>query len=212
MAPAPRNGRRAYTLLEVLIALVLLVCIASLALPSMLGMGERMSFDQSCEQVRAWTLLARAEAQVRGELLELAESHAGTGPSVLMLRRASDRDDPSEPGAQAWRRVLGELGPGLRASRTRPVREELPTTPAEDAQREDTPRDERLLLIRPDGTVDDGGGFYIWNADWRCVRATARSLTGVLDVVPVELTTEQTPRTTDGAGEGSGSGEAPGEG
>ena len=91
-------NRRGVTLLELLLAIVLLLALAGLVLPALFDRLTERAFESSAEIVRCQLLLARAHAQATGEPIEvLFESDP---PRVAARRFDVGLVDP-EPGRGA---------------------------------------------------------------------------------------------------------------
>lgn len=120
--------RSAFSLIEVLIALALLLAIAALVVPTLAGAGRESAIRDVREQLSAATMVARAEARRRGAVVELTVvdralhvrvvergaartvDDLGPVPDVLEFDFASlassdgaasdlDTAEPSDPGA-----------------------------------------------------------------------------------------------------------------
>lgn len=71
------RGRRAFTLIELLIVVSVLVALSALALPYVTGMAERQAFDAAVERVVSQAASARAYAQREGVVVELVAVEDG---------------------------------------------------------------------------------------------------------------------------------------
>ena len=71
------RGRRAFTLIELLIVVGVLVALSALALPYVTGMAERQAFDAAVERVVSQAASARAYAQREGVVVELVAVEDG---------------------------------------------------------------------------------------------------------------------------------------
>lgn len=107
---SPGRGGRAFTLVELLVAIVLVIVIGAIALPVAMGFGARAVFGEACERVRIAGALARSEAIRRGFVVEaVAEEFRGGWRIVAVEARGESGDDAA---GTAWREVLAELPAG----------------------------------------------------------------------------------------------------
>jgi len=75
--------RAAFTLVETLLVIALIVAVSAIALPIMASFAESSSFRSTCEQVSASGMYARAEAERSGRAVELCLEKRG-GEWVLV--------------------------------------------------------------------------------------------------------------------------------
>lgn len=135
-----RQQRAAFTLVETLLVIALIVAVSAIALPIMASFAESSSFRSTCEQVSASGMYARAEAERSGRAVELClEKRRGEWVLIAMplgvateAGSALDRDQSfsdddaalSEPTPRAGEDVLMQLPRGWTvASRERVARE-----------------------------------------------------------------------------------------
>jgi prepilin-type N-terminal cleavage/methylation domain-containing protein len=155
-----RRGRRAFTLLEVLIALSILVALAALAGPSLRDWYRRVAFDESCEQLRSGIALASAETRRAGVPSVLAAERTPGGGTELTLARwrpppaAGDRG-PSEIEERdgSPRLIVAELARGFFAVRPAPAADSgEPTTPTEPSAESEPASRLLIAVLMPDGS------------------------------------------------------------
>ncbi|MDX2132581.1 MAG: hypothetical protein SFY69_11075 [Planctomycetota bacterium] len=72
MTPRRATPRRAFTLLEVIIVILLLLAMGALILPTLVSAGRESAIRDVREQLAAGVLVARAEARLRGVVTELS--------------------------------------------------------------------------------------------------------------------------------------------
>lgn len=87
------RGRRAFTLIELLIVVGVLVALSAIALPYVTGMAERQAFDAAVERVVSQAASARAYAQREGVVVELVALDDGArieARTVDLLAAASE--------------------------------------------------------------------------------------------------------------------------
>jgi len=96
--------RRAVTLLELLIAIGLLVALAAIAAPSLMGQLSERRFDATVDAVTQQLLLARAEAQMTGRPVEV-RAVTKRGDAVGQLGSPTDggATPPAEVRHEQWR-------------------------------------------------------------------------------------------------------------
>ncbi len=137
--PSPRG---AFTLLEVLIALSLLVLLVGLTLPAIGDRVRKAEFEAACRDFQSSFAVARAESQRRSEALRFIAAPAGRGRLGLFLEPITSEDaadnfevvvyeqassaDPSplesEPEVMRSRRILlATLPSRIRVTSTQPT-------------------------------------------------------------------------------------------
>jgi type II secretory pathway pseudopilin PulG len=171
--PTIAFARRCLTLLEVLIALVLLAAVAALVVPALVNRLDEHAFEAAGDTASEQLMMARAHAQATGEAVEVTYSPATgcvqarlyapwskememgdvpPGTSPLASGAQPDRSDHDEassslmpPGHQRIAEAWASrsLGHGIRIAKRRPVTDE----PAGDARDSGNPA--------PESTTDD---------------------------------------------------------
>lgn len=101
---------RGFTLLEAMLALVLMMCLAGLTVWSFSAALSQRGVSEAGSRIEAAVSMGRAEAQRRGEALELV-AVSGQGGGRLVVRPVTQSAGPSERGS-----VTG-LSSGTRAHR-----------------------------------------------------------------------------------------------
>lgn len=96
----PRTCRSAMTLLEVLIALVLLAALAAIVAPTVINRLDERAFEAAADGTNEQLMMARAHAQVTGEAVEVTYSPAtGQVQARVYAPWDAQRDlDAIEPG------------------------------------------------------------------------------------------------------------------
>jgi prepilin-type N-terminal cleavage/methylation domain-containing protein len=143
--------RRAFTLLELLVALAILLTIAGITLPSMVRILAEREFESAGDVVVNHLLLARSHAQTSGEMVEVrfvadpphlearrfdprvsddesqvmfpARDEARVMPTLTRLDRSYDDEESARLIARGWaqRAMPGDV----RITRTQPERDDL---------------------------------------------------------------------------------------
>lgn len=106
--------RRALTLIELVVALVIALGLAAVVLPAAAGRLRAAGLGEVASRVEAAVVLACAEAQRRGEVLELVLVEDGGGEGALYVRavKEDERDEPAwRPGMEE---PLAELPGGVK--------------------------------------------------------------------------------------------------
>lgn len=203
------KGERSLTILEVLIALVLVVALGAMVFPSLMNSLEERAFDTVAEETNEQLMRARAHAQVTGSPVEVTyDAHTSQVRARLFQPlenfAAPDHDDldmpmsskptPATPQAregaaitEAW--ALVNLGRSMRiVSRPPPERAAdalLPPTrslqPGEYETFEDLGKgqDVRLAVFMPDGTALMGDQVWLNDDKGRIGVFTINSWSGL---------------------------------
>ncbi|MEM9185999.1 MAG: prepilin-type N-terminal cleavage/methylation domain-containing protein [Planctomycetota bacterium] len=178
MTRRPLARRYAFTLIEVLLVLTLLVVIAGLAMPSLsAGMG-RSRMNQAAEEVRTAWAKARLDAASSGQTLrfqcwigsnrwQLASADASQEQvdAALAAQRKEDTEQENELSGVVFRQLLVANLPGDLAMGESVADGEL--SPA--------------VLFRPDGSSSDAEALLEDEAGRR-MKVTLRGLTGAASV------------------------------
>lgn len=89
---------RGVTLIELLIAIALLLVLAAIATPLTVNTLDERAFESALDSIERQLLLARAEAQLRGEIIEVvAVTAPGRAGTRLTVRRFNDDTVFAEP-------------------------------------------------------------------------------------------------------------------
>src|SRR5438552_3063359 len=107
-----RHGRRhaAFSLIEVLVALSLVILLAALVLPAMRGFSDAAVFRETCDQFSSAVSVCRSEAQRRGTTMELV-TRLGSDGRVSLVGRAAHTEE-AKSDQTAWGQVLMILPQG----------------------------------------------------------------------------------------------------
>lgn len=223
-----RGAARAFTLIEVVIALGLVLLLGGLALPTLIGLTSGASLSESESRVESVAAICRAEAMRRGQVIELAARENADGVTVLLGRRADSApvsgagDAPDGDGAASdpWPAFLVEELPRGCAV-IEDVAERESTGRAEDGGRagpgaEDggsaAPRKEVLIAaFLPSGAAAVRGATKLRAKDGREASIGVNSWTGTVRVTPSAPKREEESGAARGAEEnksGPGTGEA----
>jgi len=212
-APGERScsteSRRAFTILELLIVLAILLALALLSLPFSSRILDERSADSAKDQLHNLMILSRSTAQLEGAVIEV-RSRAG-GASVEAHHLRVTRDDAGAPVVElipireGWARVVLPNGWALRRSRGQspedgvaPDSEPL----VEDAAALGMPGDERegdaadpgsswaLVRFLPDGGIGFAQGGWLTDGRERVWRCAVDPLAGTLSFAEERVRTD----------------------
>lgn len=203
--------RRGLTLIEVLIALMILLALSALALPSLVGYSEALARRETVDQLSAVMDLSRAEAARRGSVGTLVAIQSAGGVTRLVLdfgsregeagtaAEANGLRDVGPVGESASGRVrvdMGELPRGYRLTRgdedeggstdgsnTPPITPSSTQNDLGDAS--NAPREVRLAVILPTGLVRGMPGVVLEGPRDRRDRVSFRAFGGGLVLTPI---------------------------
>jgi len=186
---ARRQSRRGFTLMEILVVLALMVLIASLAAPSMLGMLETHKLRKSADLLRAEMADARLRAMELGQIQMFRYQIDGNqfgfepwytdeallegnqvGPSLLPP--TAERDGLPDNRLEQLPDGIQILG-GERSSDTRSMEIDLALSRELAANQTWSPP----ILFYPDGTSSDAR-IVLTNKRQQVVEVTLRGITG----------------------------------
>lgn len=184
--------RRALTILELLIAIVLVASLTALVVPAVLGRVGDFSLDAAARQVEAAFIAARAQAQREGlPVAVMARPEAGGGVGVF-IEAMEAPEEPSEDG-------FAPAEPLVAAWTVLPSRVELTDSagegdlgefsPAQDGEAgelqgdDGTDRDETappllVAVVLPDGTASLEGERYLEGPGGERLRLRVNRWTG----------------------------------
>jgi prepilin-type N-terminal cleavage/methylation domain-containing protein len=112
-----RRTRSAFTLIEVLVTIGVLVAIASLAMPLYTPLLARQEFDTAIDAARAQCEHARAAAQERGLAIELVVVDGGTRLEARPVDMLADADDEVDTAPRAGGDGMAQALEGSAAAR-----------------------------------------------------------------------------------------------
>jgi prepilin-type N-terminal cleavage/methylation domain-containing protein len=149
--------RRAFTLLELLVAIGLVLMLAGLSLPALWGRLDGSRIDLASRLVGAAVVAARAESQRSGAPIELVAVMTPDGDALVIREvrvqaAAPEASKGVAPDIHPW----GVLPDGVRVSLRPPATAEEPGTPAAAP---DGPR--RIGVFVPDGSVVAKDPIYL---------------------------------------------------
>jgi prepilin-type N-terminal cleavage/methylation domain-containing protein len=157
---ACRMNPRAFSLLELLVVLAVLVAVSGIALPSLLGRLEGTRLDTALTQFGAAVVTVRMQAQERGEAVELLCVGRGSNQEIA-ARSFRPRTDEPESESELPLRSMGLLPEGLAFSLALPgVEDESRDEPVDP-----DPRPLRLAVFTPDGSVFAPQPVYLMHGD-----------------------------------------------
>ena len=206
--------RRGLTLLETLIAIGLVLALAALSFPALIGLLDQRRFDGAGDQLGELLRLARAHAQATGEPVEvlyepeprvvrarvfrLDDAASGTDPAddELPLFDAEDAPTPETVIPDGWaHRVLPD---GVHLARRPPAADDVETGWSELDDRapdpvrlpsEDPPF--RLAVFLPDGSALLGRPAWVHDGEGRLARLSVDGWTGLATIQDAPPVTEE---------------------
>ncbi len=109
--PRARSPRRAFTLLEVAIAIALLAALTAAALPPLLDLARQRAAEETAAQIEAATIHARLDAQRAGRpMLLVVRERADTRQQLVLIPLDADADeDRAAPDPDAARDQPGRV-------------------------------------------------------------------------------------------------------
>jgi prepilin-type N-terminal cleavage/methylation domain-containing protein len=196
-------GRQAFTLLELLVALALLVVVTGLALPALVGRMEGARLDAALRVVGAAVVSARAEAQERGEPVVLLAVRSGTGDRLVIesLERGEEGESRGARGSegvsslQTW----AELPEGVNLDLNPPAESHAGEQLAESSSQRAAPL--RLAIFLPDGAAAGCGTVYLRSGE-RTFAITLNRWTGGVSTTELDATQMDSAPESGGPGDG----------
>ncbi len=186
-------GDRGFTLVELLVAVVLLLALSALVMPSILGALDEQAYETAVEVASSQLLLARAHAQATGEPVEVVyepETRSlvarvfsgeglraqGDGEAVLDPGDGSDDDQRAIPEPWANRPLPG----AVKISRQAPSSDDGPVAmpPREIAPTEPSPI--LLVVYAPSGAALFGSPVWLADPNGRAGRLAVSPWTGLV--------------------------------
>lgn len=209
--PRLRRVRRAFTILELMIVLAVILGISGILLPLALDDAKRAATGEAASQLEALLLSTRAEAQRTGRALRIVAVLDPAGPSV----RVEELSEQAMAGGTA--RVLQEstLPDGLKLGRSRDevegVSADSSLEPGWIDDEEFAPTDDpagfndapppaprlQLAVFLPDGHIAPTRPLYLRGPDGRVGQLDINSWTGVLTVTYLAPRTDDDPDSPD---------------
>lgn len=185
--------RRAFSLLEVLIAIAVVAAIAGVVFANLSGWTGRARFEAATRLVESAAAMVRADAMREGRALSLVAVERPDGWRLEVEEFGVEIAEDSPTG----RRVVVELPSGARmsATRPRPAEDEMLTvTPSINAQPgpEESERVDVCVLL-PDGSAW-GGLKYVIGPGERLAEVRVSAWTGAARVTEVPWPTPTDPQ------------------
>ncbi len=217
-----RRAPKAFTILELTIAIAIAAALAALTLPPLLRWVRDARFREACVRLEAGLEECRAESARRGcAVAASSRTHAGRAcelVSSVVEERASGAGDGSE-FASVLQGVVGKdlEGSGMLSGRVRAVLEAgvvVVTRPGTgvgsvDDSDEITPPEELMLAVFfPDGSAIGEGGVTIEDGHGRSAEVRIDSFSGAARVVEISAAGRGGSRR---GGRGTGESSMPGE-
>lgn len=198
-----REGRSAFTLLELLLVLGVVVVLAAMSWPRLTGIMKRQSVLGNAEQVRQLCDRARVRAVEEGRTLQLRYEphgrhyvllpHEPAEPGAQVLTPSSGTSPAAVPGAPYRVHQISEdcqfhVDSALVSGRKLEV-ERLADAWLVQLENGSAARDiawSLPILFFPDGSATDGR-LTVLDRDRRYINLSIRGLTGTVHVSPLEV-------------------------
>ncbi|WP_437205489.1 pilus assembly FimT family protein [Planctomicrobium sp. SH664] len=203
-----RRSRSAFTLLEILLVLAVIVAVIAISYPRLNGMVRQQRMQGVTEEIRRFLDRARVRAIEEGRTLEVRVE--ANGRHYLLLPH--DAVDPEEvasslrPGAQADAATTRQQDPFLVLRMPEEFHFYLPNAMLGDAPRAERISEQLLDIVQnsyvardlvwcqpilyfPDGTATDGK-VTVMDQNRRYVNLFVRGLTGGVATTPIKVLTE----------------------
>ena len=177
--------RRAFTLLELILVVAVLVAAAALAVPTVRGSLSRTTLDKSAERVRVAMGQARVRAIREGEVQALFFVESGSWFQVAPFSQASQQASLASRREQvAQERRHSNLEEDLLAPGVRFAVGQVPLDDraAETLNTEKTTSSVRPILFYPDGTAQDAR-ILLHSESGAYVEIQLRGLTGLTSAI-----------------------------
>lgn len=171
---------RAFSLIEVLVALSIFVVLAGLALPSLTNWSPKLVDGAVISSIQASLDSARAIALERGDVVSVRVVRSADGPTVLLASWANTEAE-EESGAEEIRRPLMVFEGSFRLL----LATEEDEAPAPTDMKPPAATDDVLWNILPDGTVRSTGRIELHAPPDRMGEVTVSSWSGRLTVGPL---------------------------
>ena len=201
--PTPRRhgvaSRRALTLIEVLAAIAVIVVLSAVAMPLLSGRVAAARFDTAARRVETAVVMARAEAQRRGETMRLVARDSAGGQRLVLapFGDTGSEESPGEGSVHTETILAEELGSGVRLAQGSATGAEANTVLTAGLPQARAP-EFLIATFLPDGTVTPGGVIHL-AAGKRTLEVRLNSWTGAATLMPVAASEE--------TGEAEGGGE-----
>jgi type II secretory pathway pseudopilin PulG len=201
--PESYRSPGAFTLLELLIVIVLLISIGAIITPFTIGGMDRSAFDDAQRHYEGAVMMARAEAQRRGVVLELV-ARSDSGGSTLCTREVEQQsrgEQGADGGAEQSRASVGvgenellAFSAGISVSDVDPTLKTEPDQGQQDPAMPDgtgsnvsgtgpasSPSGEIVLgLFFPDGQIEPAAPRFLVGAADRVARMEINRWTGAV--------------------------------
>lgn len=198
--------RRAFTILETLVVVLLLVLIGAIVAPIAVDAVERASVDESPTRLESAVMLARADAQRRQVIIQLwarrrgAESDAVTElftVDAAASRQGREVGRGGEEGPEAAEHEVATLPVGVSVSRTLPTRFRASSSRSSDpdstdvasveAELDEVTRDERVMIatFMPTGLVSTTGAWCVYSSKGKAWSVRINSWTGTVTATAI---------------------------
>jgi len=182
-----RVTQRAFSLVEVLVALAVLILLGALVLPTLHGLSDTAEFRETCDQLSSAVSVCRSEAQRRGTPMELVARKESDGRVSLVGRPARlDESSKEKPHSGQVLLVLPQ-GYSINHESAAPEQPDLsvgtsendaPAGIAASTQEDAVPKP--LVVFWASGATAKGSGLYLHTRDGRVMGAEINSFTGAL--------------------------------
>jgi len=195
---------RAFTLIELMIALAIVAMLAGIVLPIGLSRLNADAFVQAQRQLEAAVGIGRAESQRTGALVKLIAADGGVTLFSHAHRPLEESTDTGRKRSTPGREFVLELPAGVRieadpdteADEGIAAGEDAPSPGSPAASSEQVPADLGVCVLMPDGTVVTSGPLVLVARDGKRARIDFNPWTGSLAFppLPARLSADAAPR------------------
>jgi hypothetical protein len=181
------GGRGAYTLLEMLLVVTIVVVAASLVVPSVIGIYERSAIEEAAQQVGVQLRSARLRAIDTGVAYRFRLQVGGRG---YIAEPAETPGAATEDSADTCPTITGEVPEGMQFEEVaaRPLM--VAAAPEAVAGSAEASAWSLAALFLPDGSAIDSE-FAVADSHENSIRFSLRGLTGGLKVGQPEMRASQ---------------------
>jgi prepilin-type N-terminal cleavage/methylation domain-containing protein len=176
--------RRAFTLIELMVAIAILVLIAALLVPSTGGVSEGARFQSACDQLSSVASVCRAEARRTGKPVAVVATRDEKGRQSIVSVPLGDAAELSEDATiEVDSRVMMVMPAGYHI--------EAKSAPAEAAEQdqmevsvapEDAEQTQSLIIFWANGGATASGPLVVKGPNGMSAGATVNSWTGALSI------------------------------
>jgi type IV fimbrial biogenesis protein FimT len=181
--------RRAFTLVELMVAIAVLIVIAALVLPSMDTISESSKFRSACDQLSSAASVCRAEAKRTGKPVAVVATMNEDGRQTIVsvpLGDVAQLDEDSTVEVDSRVLMVMPAGVSVRA-REKGASTKLAAGQAEDpisveVEEQDAETTQSLIIYWADGGATASAPMVVTGPGGRTAGAKVNSWTGALSI------------------------------